>query len=463
VWIFGALRAPKIVLLTVVLLFGAAPARPAVHHVLAGERIAPILDRATPGDTVYLTAGEYRENLVIDVPVRLTGEDGAHVRGGYEGVVVHVRAPGTVIEGLHLSEAGTSLIDDMAVVLVEADDVVVRGNTIDEPLHGVYVKGGNRAVISGNRIVGRRDLIPEDRGNGVHLWNSVGNRIEGNEISYVRDGIYFSFAHETRIVRNRIHHVRYGLHYMYSNHNAFEQNVFTDNVAGAALMYSSDIDFTGNVFARCRGFRAYGILYQSMEDTRAEENLILDNSRGIFLNNSRGNVIRHNDVVSNDLAMTLNAGGGENLITANNFIDNLSELLLDVGEVEVSWIEEGSGNYWSRYHGYDLDGDGVGDVAHTIQNVFQVLENGTPEARFYLLSPAAEILELMEKTFPILELGRARDEAPRFNPVRNAGVPWSRVPRGTPATSPVAAAVYLVVSVLPLGLLLYTSRRRAPK
>ncbi len=448
-------------LLLLVLLPAGAAAE--LHQVRAGERIAPVLARAAPGDTIHLAAGEYRENVTINVPVRLTGDDGAVIRGGYEGVVIHVLAPGTVIEGLHLSEAGTSLVDDMAVVLVEADDVVVRGNTIDEPLHGVYVKGANRAVIVGNRIEGRRDLIQEDRGNGIHLWNSVENRIEGNEVSNVRDGIYFSFAHKTRIVSNHVHHVRYGLHYMYSNHNTFERNVFTDNVAGAALMYSSDIDFTGNVFARCRGFRAYGILYQSMEDTRAEENLILDNSRGIFLNNSRGNVIRHNDVVSNDLALVLNGGGGENLITANNFIDNLSELLLDVGEVEVSWIEEGAGNYWSRYRGYDLDGDGVGEVAHTIQNVFQVLENDTPEARFYLLSPAAEILELAEKTFPILELGQARDEAPRFRPVANAGVPWSQVPRGTGTASPAAAGAYLVISLLPLVLLLYTGRRRAPK
>ncbi len=441
---------PFSALLAGALFLGGAAAGAELHRVRAGEKIAPVLARAAPGDEVRLAAGEYRENLTIDVAVHLRGEEGAHIRGGYEGVVVHVLASGTVIEGLHLSEAGTSLIDDMAVVLVEADDVTIRGNTIDEPLHGVYVKGGNRAVIAGNRIEGRRDLIQEDRGNGIHLWNSIDNRIEGNEIANVRDGIYFSFAHQTRITANHIQHARYGLHYMYSNHNTFEHNVFTDNVAGAALMYSSDIVFTGNVFARCRGFRAYGILYQSMENTRAEENLILDNSRGIFLNNSHGNVIRHNDVVANDLALVLNAGGGENLITANNFIDNLSELLLDVGEVEVSWIEEGTGNYWSRYRGYDLDGDGVGEVAHTIQNVFQVLENNTPEARFYLLSPAAEILELAETTFPILELGRARDEAPRQLPVANAGVPWSRVPRGTGTASPAAAGAYLLVSALPL-------------
>ncbi len=103
-----------------------------------------------------------------------------------------MNAPGTVLEGLRISESGPRLTKDMAVVLIEADDVVVRGCTIDESLHGIYVKAGQRARIVGNTIEGRLDLIESDRGNGIHLWNSAGNTIESNEIFNVRDGIYFS-------------------------------------------------------------------------------------------------------------------------------------------------------------------------------------------------------------------------------------------------------------------------------
>ena len=125
----------------------------------------------------------------------------------------------------------------------------------------------------------------------------------------------------TLINNNHVHDVRYGLHYMYSNFNVFNDNVFVDNVAGAALMYSHNIGFYRNVFARCRGFRAYGILYQSMDDTRAEHNLVMDNSRGIFLNNSSGNVLLYNDVVDNDVAVQLNGGGDDNVVARNNFIE----------------------------------------------------------------------------------------------------------------------------------------------
>ena len=397
----------------------------AVHEVPAGGSIAAVLERAVPGDTIRLAEGTYRENIVVDVPVTLTSDSGATIRGGYQGNVVHVTAAGTVLEGLHIAEASPRLTKDMACVLVEADDVTIRNCTVTESLHGIYVKGGNRIHILGNTIEGRLDLIEADRGNGIHLWNSSENRIIENEIFNVRDGIYFSFADSTAIERNHIHNARYGLHYMYSNDNSFFDNLFENNVAGAALMYSEDIIFARNTFARCRGFRAYGILLQSMSRVTARENLIVDNSRGIFMNNADSCVIESNDVVNNDLAIQLNGGCDGNLFVRNNFINNLSDLLLDVSDLETRWADAGGGNYWSSYRGYDLDRDGTGDLPYPIQNVFQILETRVPEVRFYLLSPAAEVLKAAERALPILRLGDAQDPRPAMFPIANSEVPWA--------------------------------------
>jgi len=432
----------------------------AVHEVRPGDAIAPVLDRVVPGDTVRLAEGVHRGNLVIEVPIVLTGENHAQIRGGYEGVVIRVKAAGTVIDGLRVSEAGTRLIEDMACILVESDSVTIRNNRIDESLHGIYIKGAHWLVIHDNRIEGRLDLIEEDRGNGIHLWNSRHNRIERNEILNARDGVYFSFADSTVMSKNLIHHVRYGLHYMYSNYNTFTDNIFVENVAGAALMYSRNIGFYRNVFAQSRGFRAYGILYQSMDHTRAEHNLVMDNSRGVFLNNSGNNVLLNNDIVDNDVAIQLNGAGDGNVFARNNFIHNLTELLLDVGQIDIQWTDSTGGNYWTGYDGYDLDGDGIGDIPYTIQNVFQVLESRCPEVRYYLFSPAAEILEVAEKALPILELGKSRDEAPRIRAMSNDDVPWSKVRMGRRGSSPLAASVYLVGTTVPLVLIFRLSRKR---
>jgi len=423
----------------------------AVHEVPAGGSITAALERAEPGDTIRLAGGTYHENIVVDVPVTLTSDSGATIRGGYQGNVVHVTAAGTVLEGLHIAEASPRLTKDMACVLVEADDVTIRNCTVSESLHGIYVKAGNGTEIVGNRIEGRLDLIEADRGNGIHLWNSSNNQIIGNEILNVRDGIYFSFADSTEIKRNHIHNARYGLHYMYSNDNSFFDNLFENNVAGAALMYSEDIVFARNNFARCRGFRAYGLLLQSMSRVTARENLIVDNSRGIFMNNADSCVIESNDVVNNDLAIQLNGGCDGNLFVRNNFINNLSDLLLDVSDLETRWADAGGGNYWSSHRGYDLDGNGAGDLPFPIQNVFQILETKVPEVRFYLLSPAAEVLKAAERALPILRLGDAEDPLPSMFPINNREVPWEESTAPSGSGSAVLAMIFLVGTALPVA------------
>jgi len=425
-----------------------------VHTVSQGESISEALLRAKPGDTVHLTGREYHENLVINIPITLTGDELPRIRGGYQGNVIHVTAPGTVLKGIHISEAGPRLTKDMACVLIEADRVTVADSMITESLHGIYVKAGNEIQIVGNHIEGRLDLIEADRGNGIHLWNSSNNRVDRNEIFNVRDGIYFSFAHSTQISENRIHNVRYGLHYMYSNNNSFTHNSFESNVAGAALMYSEDIVFESNVFARCRGFRAYGILLQSMSRVEARSNLVLDNSRGIFMNNVDSSQFENNDVVDNDLGIQLNGGCEDNLFAHNNFINNLSELLLDVSDRETKWADDAGGNHWSDYQGYDLDRDGIGDVPFDIQNVFQVMESNVPEVRFYLLSPAAEVLQAAERALPILNLGDARDPKPLMQAVANTAVPWQLAGSSRYSPNSLWAVFFLAVALLPAAALL---------
>jgi nitrous oxidase accessory protein len=447
----------------------------AVHPVGSGESVTAVLHSASAGDTIRLAPGEYFENLQIEVPVVLSGgpkSGGTQlfpnlenrnlptIRGGYETNVIHITAPGTVLEGLHVREAGPHLTKDMACILVEADSVTVRDCLITESLHGIYVKGGSWIHLIDNRIEGRLDLIEADRGNGIHLWNSRHNKVLRNEILHARDGIYFSFSDSTQIEDNHIHHVRYGLHYMYSNHNSFRRNLFDRNVAGAALMYSKDIVFTQNVFASCRGFRAYGILYQSMDEVTAHGNLVFDNSRGIFMNNSGKNFIENNDVVNNDLAVQLNGGCEGNAFIGNNFINNLSELLLDVSDRHTRWADETGGNHWSSYGGYDLDRDGIGDIEFDIQNVFQVMEAKVPAVRFYLFSPAAKILEIAERALPILGSGGAQDPLPLMRPVQNDEVPWEVVGSAGDKTSSAWAGAFLVGSFVPFILLMRLTRRK---
>jgi len=434
-----------------------------IHSVDTNDNISTYIRNASPGDTIIIEPGEYFDNLVINIPLTIIGTEFPLIRGNYKGHVILVKANGTKIDGLNISESGTRLLDDFACIRVEADSVALYNNIITRPLHGIYVKGGNHTVLVNNKIEGRLDLISADRGNGIHLWNSKGNRLINNEIFNVRDGIYFSFASETDVEGNYIHHARYGLHYMYSDKNTFTNNLFENNVAGAALMYSEEILFERNVFAKCRGFRAYGILYQSMDNTTAVDNLIIDNSRGIFFDNCNYNRFTNNVVVDNDLALQMMGNGEENFIFHNNFVNNLGNLVVDSKQTQTRWTGDEGGNYWSDYKGYDLDGDGLGDVPHKIQSVFQIMETETPEIRFYLNSPAAEILEMAERAIPILSLGTEEDKSPLFRPQSNSNIPWAKTEQLKMASSPISALGFLLCGLIPFTLLLYLSRKKGRK
>ena len=148
------------------------------------------------------------------------------------------------------------------------------------------------------------------------------------------------------------------------------------------------------------------------------------------------------------------------MFARNNFINNLTELLLDVSDRETKWADEAGGNHWSNYQGYDLDRDGIGDVPFGIQNVFQVMESKVPEVRFYLLSPAAEVLRAAERALPILNLGDARDPKPLMQVVDNTEVPWQQAGSSRFPSSPLWALLYLAVALLPATAILRIGTRR---
>jgi nitrous oxidase accessory protein len=126
----------------------------------------------------------------------------------------------------------------------------------------------------------------------------------------------------------------------------------------------------------------------------------------------RKSSFRRNVIAENDTAMQVFASSTGNLFTENNFVENLSPLQLIGKRSDTRWQAGGRGNYWSDYEGYDLDGDGVGDTPHKIQNVFQYLEGEHPRLRLYLSSPAAHALATAEKTFPIVKGSSELDNAP---------------------------------------------------
>jgi nitrous oxidase accessory protein len=137
----------------------------------------------------------------------------------------------------------------------------------------------------------------------------------------------------------------------------------------------------------------------------------------MFFEASTDNLFRHNIIAQNDVALQMFQNSERNTFTENNFIDNLNPLSLVGKRTLTQWSENGRGNYWSAYDGYDLDHDGIGDIPMKIQNVFDYLEGQHPNLRLYLYSPASQALAVAAKAFPIIEINQEVDEHPLMRPI----------------------------------------------
>jgi len=379
--------------------------------------IGEALAAAGPGDEIVVHPGEYRERLRVKKPVRLMGRGMPHIRGDGSGDVVRILADDVELRGFRISGSGVRMMHSDAGIKVSGKRVRVAGNELFDNLFGIYLDGSVEAVIEHNRIRGRADIEVGRRGAGIHFYDAHHNIVRFNRIWEVRDGVYFDHSDHNRVEDNHFSDLRYGVHYMYCGPNSFSRNIFRDSMAGVVVMYTDRVVFRDNqIINNRKGFNACGLLFKDTLDSVAERNVIVNNARGIFLDNSDRNRFFHNLVAQNDVAVVLHANSLENSFGGNDFIDNLA-VLHTVGRADADWTPGGLGNYYSDYTGYDLDGDGVGDVEYRLQDAFEYLAGNRPLLRLFLNSAAADALAFAEKNFPLIRGSDERDTAPRMTPV----------------------------------------------
>jgi nitrous oxidase accessory protein len=395
-----------------------------------------LVDAAHPGDIVRVSPGTYRGDLLIDKPLRLVGYGRPLLRGSGTGSVIRVRAADVTLEGLDIDGmGGGDLGRDTSGIHVAAPGVVVRDCRIHGSLFGIYLREAHGARVERTTVRGIAGLAPGEKGSGIHVWNTDGFRLVDNRIDDTRDGFYIQSSPHGVLIRNTASDVRYGLHYMFSDDNVFEDNVFQRADAGTALMYSKRITFRRNQFLHNRGFASVGLLFKSCDDVLAEDNLIADNARGIFLEGSYRNVFRRNIIAESDTAIVLYDSCGGVRIEGNSFVANLTPLTLVGRRTDTVF----SGNYWSDNDEPDLDGDGRSDRPFRLSNVFDHLRGNLTAADLFAQGLGASVLATAERTFPVLAPILVEDPSPLARPASLPNVP--RPARDTREVRPLGLAV----------------------
>ena len=264
-----------------------------------------------------------------------------------------------------------------------------------------------------NHIANRSDLWPNDRGNGIHIWNNTGALIDGNTVTSGRDGIYIEISHGNVIRANRFEGLRFAVHYMYANDNEITDNVSIRNRIGFALMYSKKLKVYRNLSISDLN---HGLMLHTTHKSDIAQNFIYGTGeKCLFVYTSAGNDIHDNRFEQCGVGVHFTGGSENNTFHGNSFLSNEFQVKY-TGMRNYEWSHKGRGNYWSDNPAFDLDGNGIADSAFRPNTLIDWVLWRYPLAKLLIASPAFQTLRFVQEQLPTLYPGGAIDSFPLMLP-----------------------------------------------
>lgn len=486
----------------------------------SGAGAAPVslqerIDRARPGDTVVVEGGTFDERITIDKPLVLEGRDWPVIDGGGEGDVVTITADEVTLSRFVVRNSGRAVSQEPAAVKVNgAHAATIQYNRIESSRFGIHITDSHHPVIAYNEIdVG--DGIPQERrGHAIYLWEVDGGAVHANTITNAADGIHLEFSDDNGIGENVVTGSRYAIHLMTSHNNRVLNNRFTDNLSGALLMFSDDLLIKGNELSNNRdGATGAGMLIKDVDNIFAEGNVIQRNKYGISLEGTPNTIGATATFIRNTLALNDTGIGlfsnAPITFVENAMIENIVQVEALSGALGLGahvatpvsppasttatdhsahggsgtvaaagvpqeqpvgpvWSLGGRGNYWSDYHGYDADGDGVGDRPYQPQPQFAGALSESPNLRLFQFTLAQQALDMAADLFPVYRYDPVIEDAAPLMSAPGPALPDGEGGVNTPLLAVsvllltlAAAVVQTVLDFDPVGALIRRGKRAA--
>lgn len=390
-----------------------------------GEEAPPLqqLVDATPsGGVLHPPPGRYSGPVVINKPLTIDGAGAVVLTGNDVGTVLTLTGSQITIAGLKIEHSGQRHENGDACLLMQnASFSIVKDNVLQDCLIGLDVQRSNNNILRDNRIIGGEGT--EDlRGDGIRVWWSNDNRIEGNHVIAHRD-VIFEYSTRNLLKGNRIENGRYGTHFMYAGGNVAEGNTYIEDSVGIFSMFSSDLRLVGNRIARSNGAVGKGIGLKEADNVTLENNLIIDCAIGLYNDDlpsdpDRPNILRGNRFAFNGIGVQFHLNQKGNVFTGNDFIGNFTDVSAQGGGAMAS---QWDGNYWDDYQGFDRKHTGVGETPFEIYSYADRLWADTPMASFYRGSPALESIDFLSRLAPLSKpVLVLRDNKPATRPFSQA-------------------------------------------
>lgn len=399
-----------------------APAHDAGPPAPAGCRaVAPGVElrelARTPNARLCLMPGWYPGPIAIAPGTVVWGPRSALVDRREGGTVVEIGAGATLLGATVDGSGGVFDREDAAVRL--ADDARVEGVTITNAVFGVLAERVSRVTIRKNTVLGDRHGPMGLRGDTIRLWETQDSVVTDNVVDGGRDLVVW-YSDGNRIERNRVANGRYGTHLMYSHRNRVAHNVYANMVVGVFVMYSHDVAIVDNIVREAGGSAGMAVGLKDSGNIRITGNAFVHDHTAVFVDNTplqrdHTLVVDTNLFGRCDVGVMLHGQGRRSRFTRNDFIDNGASVVVEGGgdASAIAW----SGNYWSDYTGYDLDGDGVGDIGFELRSLEGDLVGHEPELAFFHGTPALAGAEAVTRLIPMYAARSLLvDPAPRMRP-----------------------------------------------
>ena len=339
--------------------------------------IQEAINNAFNGDTIYVKAGTYYENVVVNKTILLIGEskENTIIDGKGIGKVLELMGDGILISnftitngemGIYITNSHRHMIrnnifikNNVGVFMDRGYCNMIQKNNFTSNSYGVYLTFNESLTYIGwsfdNQIVknyfsNNTYGIYSNIGAATFINSQFNTTISENELKNNLYGIFLYLSPVNRILENTISLNDYGIHIELSSGNYLINNSITENaVSGITLHLASDNSLISNNISKCD----IGITLSLSSSNLICRNVIANNNIGVKTELSDDNTIYNNDFVRNDQQ-----------VTTDGLSSNKWNATYPYG-----------GNYWSDYVGADIyrgpyqnetGSDGIGDTPYIV-------------------------------------------------------------------------------------------------
>lgn len=387
-------------LATLTLLVAGAALSTAATSREAPPPLQPWIDVTPTGGLLRIPPGTYAGPVVIDRPMTVDGEGKVTLDGSGHGTVLSIKTDHAIVRKLHIIGSGTSHDRIDSGILVEGSHNRIESNQVEDVLFGITLQRANDNFVADNTIRSKPWDIA-DRGDGLRLWYSTGNRIERNDIAQIRD-VTISNSPHNRYIGNRIRDSRRAMNFLFSHRSLVENNELSRNSTGLTILNSDGIVIRRNHIAHAMDASGVGIALKESSAALVHDNDIVHCAVGILADSPQHSINRiaiiGNRLSHNVTGINFYGERGGHLVYFNRFEHNLWQAT--VGGDERNDGNLWHGNYWDNYEGFDRDNNGVGDTPYEIWAYADRIWMDTPMARFFRNSPVLELLDFLERLAP---------------------------------------------------------------